>query len=69
LIQLTKKTGDKKRMGEALTIMGCISLETGNYERIIRYFNESLGIFRSIDDSYNTAILLAKVGDIYRLAG
>ena len=69
LIQLTKKTGDKKRMGEALTIIGCINLETGNYEKSFDYFNESLGIFRSIGDSYNTAILLAKVGDIYRLAG
>jgi tetratricopeptide (TPR) repeat protein len=69
VIQLAKKTADKKRSAEALTIIGCISLETGNYERSFDYFNESLGIFRSIDDSYNTAILLAKVGDLYRLAG
>jgi tetratricopeptide (TPR) repeat protein len=49
--------------------MGCISFESGNYEKSFEYFNQSLEVFKSINDSYNTAILLAKIGDLYRLAG
>jgi len=69
VIQLSQKTGDKKGLGEAIAVMGSISLESGNYEKSFEYFNQSLGVFKSINDSYNTAILLAKIGDLYRLAG
>lgn len=69
IIQLSKKTGNKKGIGEATAVLGSISLETGDYERSFECFNESLAIFKSINDSYNTAIVLAKVGDLYRLAG
>jgi tetratricopeptide (TPR) repeat protein len=67
--QLSQRTGDKKSLGEATAIMGSISFESGNYEKSFEYFNQSLEIFKSIDDSYNTAIVLAKIGDLYRLAG
>ncbi len=69
VIRLSQKTGDKKGLGEAIAMLGCISLESGNYERSFEYFNQSLEVFKSIDDSYNTAIILAKTGDLYRLAG
>jgi len=69
VIQLSKKIGDKKGVGEALSVLGSINLETGNYEKSFEYFNESLGMFKSINDPYNTSILLSKVGDLYRLAG
>lgn len=69
VIQLSEKTGDKKGLGEAIAVMGSISFESGNYEKSFAYFNQSLTIFKSINDSYNTAIILAKVGDLYRLAG
>jgi tetratricopeptide (TPR) repeat protein len=69
IIQLSKISGDKKQLGEALSVLGSINLETGNYEKSFELFNESLGIFKSSNDSYNTAILLARVGDLYRLAG
>lgn len=69
VLQHSHKAGDKKGVGEALAVLGSISFETGNYERSFEYFNESLGVFKSIHDSYNTAILLTKVGDLYRLAG
>ncbi len=68
-IQHSQKAGDKKGEGEALAILGSISFETGNYEKCFEYFNESLEVFKSIHDSYNTAILLIKMGDLYRLAG
>jgi Histidine kinase/Tetratricopeptide repeat len=69
LMELCKNTGDKKGVAEANAVLGSINLETGNYEKSFDDFNESLTIFKSINDSYNTSILLAKVGDLYRLAG
>jgi len=69
VIQLSEKAGDKKGLGEAVAVMGSISFESGNYEKSFAYFNQSLTIFKSINDSYNTAIILAKIGDLYRLAG
>ena len=69
VIQLSEKTGDKKGLGEAIAVMGSISFESGNYEKSFDYFNQSLAIFKNINDTYNTAIILVKIGDLYRLAG
>ena len=69
VIQHSKKAGDKKRTGEALAVLGSTNFESGNYDKAFQLFNESLGIFKSINDPYNTAILLVKLGDLYRLAG
>lgn len=69
VMQYSQKADDKKGIGEAFAVLGSISFETGNYEKSFEYFNKSLGVFKSIQDSYNTAILLTKVGDLYRLAG
>ncbi len=69
LIQLSQKAGDKKELGEATAVLGSISFESGHYEKSFEYFNHSLEIFKSINDSYNSAIVLAKIGDLYRLAG
>ena len=69
VVQLSQKTADKKVMGEAFAVLGSINFESGNYEKSFEYFNKSLGVFKRINDSYNTAILLAKIGDLYRLAG
>lgn len=69
LIRLSQKADDKIRLGEAEAVLGSIHFETGNYEKSFAYFNQSLAVFESIDDSYNTAILLAKIGDLYCLAG
>ena len=69
VIRLSQKTGDKKALGEAIAVMGSINFESGNYEKAFEYFNQSLEIFKIINDSYNTAILLAKIGDLYLLAG
>ncbi len=69
VMEFSKKTGDQKTTGEALGLMGSISLETGNYDDAFDYFNESLAIFKSITDNYNASILLARIGDLYRLAG
>jgi tetratricopeptide (TPR) repeat protein len=69
IVQLAQKGGNKKELGEALAIMGSIRFETGDYEKSFSYFNQSLDIFKGIHDAYNTAILLVKVGDLYRLAG
>jgi tetratricopeptide (TPR) repeat protein len=66
---LSRAAGNQKYLGESIVIMGCINLETGNYGKSFEYFNEGLRIFRNIKDSYNTAILLVKLGDLYRLAG
>src|SRR5204862_2814709 len=46
-----------------------IRFETGDYEKSFSYFNQSLDTFKVLHDSYNTAILLVKVGDLYRLGG
>ena len=69
VVRLSEEAGDKTRLGEAIAVMGSISFERGNYEKSFEYFNKSLGVFKSIHDSYNTAILLAKIGDLYGLAG
>lgn len=69
LIQLSQKAGDKKAFGEAIAVLGSISFESGHYEKSFEYFNHSLDVFKSINDSYNSAIVLAKIGDLYRLAG
>jgi len=69
IASLSRAAGNQKYLGESIVIMGCISLETGNYGKSFEYFNEGLRIFRNIKDSYNTAILLVKLGDLYRLAG
>ena len=69
VIQLSQKAGDKKGYGEAIAVMGSISFESGNYGKSFEYFNQSLAIFKSVNDSYNTAIILVKIGDLYRLAG
>ncbi|MEO6290762.1 MAG: histidine kinase, partial [Ginsengibacter sp.] len=62
-------TNNRKELGEATAVMGAISFESGNYEKAFKYFNHGLEIFKSINDSYNTAIVLAKIGDLYLLAG
>src|SRR5688572_16293584 len=69
IASLSRSENNQKFLGESITIMGCISLETGNYGKSFEYFNEGLRIFKEIRDSYNTAILLVKLGDLYRLAG
>jgi two-component system, NtrC family, sensor kinase len=69
VMQLARQSGNKKQLGEGLAIMGSISFESGSYEKSFEYFNQSLSIFKSISDTYNTAILLAKLGDFYGLAG
>ena len=69
VIQLSQFTGNKKAGGEATAVLGSISFESGNYEKSFDYFNQSLAIFKSAGDSFNTAIVLAKIGDLYHLAG
>ena len=69
IVQLAEVGANKRQLGEALAIMGSIHFETGDYEKSFTYFNQSLDTFRSVHDSYNTAILLVKIGDFYRLAG
>ncbi|MBS1947364.1 MAG: histidine kinase [Bacteroidetes bacterium] len=69
VIQLSHFNDIKKQLGEAIAIMGSADFETGKYERSFEYFNQSLDVFNSINDSYNIAIVLAKIGDLYRLAG
>lgn len=66
---LAELTNNKRAFGEAIAILGSISFETGNYEKSFEYFNRSLKIFTGINDGHNTAIILAKIGDLYRLAG
>ena len=69
LIQIAQQSRDKKALAEAIAVKGSISFETGDYEKSFQYFNQSLDLFKEIQDPYNTAILLAKIGDFYRLAG
>lgn len=69
IILLCQTTGEKTKLGEAVAILGCISLETGKYEKSFELFNQSLRIFKESKDSFNMAILLTKIGDLYRLAG
>ena len=67
--QIAKKTKDYKVLGESTALLGSISFETGNYNQSFDYFNRALGIFITIKDDYNTAILLDKIGDLHYLAG
>jgi len=69
IVKLSEVAGYKTGVGEALTIMGSISFEIGNYGDAFEYFNRSLDIFKNVQDSYNAAILLTKIGDLYKLAG
>ncbi|HSZ86032.1 MAG TPA: histidine kinase, partial [Puia sp.] len=69
VIRISQKTNNLKEQAEAIAITGSINFESGNYEKSFVYFNQSLNLFKSINDSYNTAILLAKIGDFYRLSG
>lgn len=69
IISMAKDSNNQKFLGEAIAILGAINLETGNYAKSFECFNESLKIFKNTGDSYNTAILLVKMGDLYRLAG
>ncbi|MBS1918165.1 MAG: histidine kinase [Bacteroidetes bacterium] len=69
IIQLSQLNDIKKQLGEAIVIKGSAAFETGAYEKSFAYFNQGLSIFNSINDSYNTAIIVAKIGDLYRLAG
>ncbi len=69
VMEIAEQSANKRAFGEAIAIMGSISFETGNYEKSFENFDRSLKIFTGIDDKYNTAILLAKIGDLYRLAG
>lgn len=69
IISLSKESNNQKGLGESIAIRGAINLETGHYGKSFEDFNASLKIFKSIRDSYNTAIVLVKMGDLYRLAG
>ncbi|MEO5975802.1 MAG: histidine kinase [Chryseolinea sp.] len=69
IISLSKETGNKQRLGEAIALLGSISFEIGDYQNAFESYNESLQIFDTIKDSYNTAIVLTEVGDLHRLAG
>ena len=69
VIEISKKSSDQQRLGEAIVIMGSLSFESGHYEKSFEYFLQGLTLFREANDSYNTAIVLAKIGDLYRLAG
>jgi len=67
-LSLANISNDKKLIGEANAMLGSISFETGQYQRAFELFNAGLSVFKSIPDVYNTAILLAKMGDLYRLS-
>lgn len=69
ILKLSQNTNDQKELGEVLGVLGCINFETGDYEKSFEYFNHSLQIFKAIGDSYNTSIVMVKIGDFYRLAG
>lgn len=69
VIEISKKSSNQQRLGEATVIMGSLSFESGHYEKSFEYFLQGLALFREAKDSYNTAIVLAKIGDLYRLAG
>ena len=69
IISLSTEFNNQKCMAESIAIRGAINLEKGNYGKSFEYFNESLKIFRSTNDSHNTAIVLVKMGDLYRFAG
>ncbi|HVM88262.1 MAG TPA: histidine kinase [Puia sp.] len=69
VIRLAQFNDIKKELGEAIAIKGSADFEIGNYGNSFACFNQSLKIFNSINDSYNIAIILAKIGDLYRLAG
>jgi tetratricopeptide (TPR) repeat protein len=69
IISLSQESDNQKSLGESFAIRGAIDLETGNYAKSFEHFNQSMKIFKSIRDSYNTAILHVKMGDLYRLAG
>ena len=69
VMEISKKSSNQQRLGEAIVIMGSLSFESGHYEESFEYFLQGLTLFREANDSYNTAIVLAKIGDLYRLAG
>jgi sensor histidine kinase YesM len=69
IIGLSNKNGDRKLAGESWAVLACIKFETGDYEQSFNFFNQSLGLFKSTNDAYNTSIVLAKLGDLYRLSG
>jgi tetratricopeptide (TPR) repeat protein len=66
---MSKENDNRQALGEATAIRAAINFETGNYEKSFQYYNESLTIFKSIKDSFDIAIVLAKLGDLYHLAG
>lgn len=69
IISLSRALNNQKCLGESIAISGAINLEMGDYGKAFEHFNESLNIFKGIGDSHNTAIMLVKMGDLYRFAG
>ncbi len=69
ILDLAGASDNRNLLGEGQAVMGSIRFETGNYEESLDYFNKSLANFSATGDSYNGAIINAKIGDLHGLAG
>jgi len=69
VIERSKAVTNQKALGEALAILGAVAMESGQYEKAFENYIESLKVFTRNNDAYNIAIILVKLGDLYRLTG
>ena len=69
LISWAGAVDTRRRRGEAVALKGAVHYEQGKYPETLDAYEESLRIFSATGDDHNAAIILAKIGDLYRMAG
>ncbi len=68
-IELAGKTGERERVSTCYYCIGEIMLDSGDAEKAMRYFNESLLIKKEIDDKIGTANVYSCIGNAYNVLG
>lgn len=63
-LRLFKLSGDEKGVAAAQDALGDLYQRQGRYKTALDYYQKAYSTFRSDSDSYNSDLMLAKVGDM-----
>jgi serine/threonine protein kinase/predicted ATPase len=70
-LALSAAMGDSARRERArsLALLGAVHVMTGRFDEAYAFFEQSLGLFRELDDRRNVGVLLDSLGETARLRG
>jgi len=66
VVQLYRESGDRYRLGQALTTCGIAAMSLGKYDEARAAVDEALPLIRDLEEPYSIAMLLNFAGDLAR---